>query len=250
MRLRQAKAAAQITGEAFLIKQKGNEFEAAPVHAWSDFFSEIAEEEVSNPLTRLQLWTAAKSPNVAQSQRTLVFHDPSSSPDLPGWPLRNILYYLFHHHSVTNLSIICLRSGTDATTILKGVYLPEAVVEVQKEVGARPAAVGWEKNARGVLASRVADLGSTMDPKRCVIADLSRVALRLCVRLWRSLWCRLADQAVDLNLKLMKWRVMPDLALDKIAATKCLLLGAGTLGCYVARALMVSEPDSLPMACG
>lgn len=51
---------------------------------------------------------------------------------------------------------------------------------------------------------------------------------------------RLAEQAVDLNLKLMKWRVMPDLALDKIAATKCLLLGSGTLGCYVSRALMVS----------
>lgn len=51
---------------------------------------------------------------------------------------------------------------------------------------------------------------------------------------------RLADQAVDLNLKLMRWRIMPALDLEKIASTKCLLLGAGTLGCYVARALMVS----------
>ncbi len=50
---------------------------------------------------------------------------------------------------------------------------------------------------------------------------------------------RLADQAVDLNLKLMRWRIMPSLDLDKIAGTKCLLLGAGTLGCYVARCLMV-----------
>jgi ubiquitin-like modifier-activating enzyme ATG7 len=50
---------------------------------------------------------------------------------------------------------------------------------------------------------------------------------------------RLADQAVDLNLKLMRWRILPDLDLEKVAGTKCLLLGAGTLGCYVARVLMV-----------
>ena len=50
---------------------------------------------------------------------------------------------------------------------------------------------------------------------------------------------RLADQSVDLNLKLMKWRISPTLDLDKIKHTKCLLLGAGTLGSYVARNLMV-----------
>jgi ubiquitin-like modifier-activating enzyme ATG7 len=80
--------------------------------------------------------------------------------------------------------------------------------------GPPPRAVGWETNARGKLGPRCADLGPTMDP------------------------VQLAHQAVDLNLKLMKWRMLPALEIDRLADAKCLLLGAGTLGCAVARTLL------------
>lgn len=49
---------------------------------------------------------------------------------------------------------------------------------------------------------------------------------------------RLAESSVDLNLKLMRWRLLPSLDLDTIAQTSCLLLGSGTLGCNVARCLL------------
>lgn len=70
------------------------------------------------------------------------------------------------------------------------------------------------KNSQGKLAPREIDLAPLMDP------------------------LRLASTAVDLNLKLMRWRLLPSLDLDSVANTKCLLFGAGTLGCNVARCLL------------
>ena len=157
-------------------------------------------------------------------QRTLVFLDASTHPTAPSWPLRNVLTRLALAHNCTTLRLTAYRDSPDAATpslslttrvTLDRANLPAAAVVSSAQALVRPlGVVGWEKNDKQKLGPRVADLAPLMDPTR------------------------LADQAVDLNLQLMRWRIMPELDLEKVKETKVLLLGAGTLGCYVARTLM------------
>lgn len=48
----------------------------------------------------------------------------------------------------------------------------------------------------------------------------------------------LAENAVNLNIKLMKWRLCPDLDIDIMQKVKVLCFGAGTLGCQLSRNLI------------
>eukprot|EP00227_Mantoniella_beaufortii_P021479 CAMPEP_0197588690 /NCGR_PEP_ID=MMETSP1326-20131121/9882_1 /TAXON_ID=1155430 /ORGANISM="Genus nov. species nov., Strain RCC2288" /LENGTH=423 /DNA_ID=CAMNT_0043153545 /DNA_START=20 /DNA_END=1287 /DNA_ORIENTATION=+ len=135
----------------------------------------------------------------------------------PGWALRNLTVMASVRWGVSELEVLAVRRPggrvSAAASLRLTVHLPRlSKAEMSAEVC--PAAVGWEVNAKGRAGPRVADLGSSMDPQR------------------------LAAQAVDLNLKLMRWRLLPQLDAPALAATKCLLLGSGTLGCAVARCLL------------
>ncbi|KAI5986831.1 hypothetical protein EDD15DRAFT_2296653 [Pisolithus albus] len=145
------------------------------------------------------------------------FLDPSASPDNPGWPLRNLLMYLqtLYPSKTSSVRVLCWRDGELPVGGRSWKSRFGIVTGGAGQPNAKPTAVGWERHpATNKLAARMADLAPMMDPTR------------------------LADRAVDLNLKLMRWRIIPSLDLEKVARTRCLLLGAGTLGCYVARTLM------------
>ncbi|KAH9480647.1 Ubiquitin-like modifier-activating enzyme ATG7 [Psilocybe cubensis] len=183
----------------FLLKQNEGNIVVSPVEEYEQFYASTPHQE-----------------------RTIGFVDPSSDPHNPGWPLRNLLAYLRALYPEATSTIRILRwrdteipSPNSTWKSQIGLLTVEgAESKAATETTLRPSAVGWEKNPQGKLGPRVADLAPMMDPSR------------------------LASQAVDLNLKLMRWRILPSLDLDKISSTRCLLLGAGTLGCYVARALM------------
>jgi len=157
------------------------------------------------------------------------FADPSNYTSqngtaAPGWMLRNLLVLVRQRWKKDRIQVLCYRETSSRRDAARSVVY-DMKVSVPKEKKApepesqehknnMPKVVGWERNPNGKLAGRLADLTEYMDPKK------------------------LADSSVDLNLKLMKWRISPNLDLDKIKNTRCLLLGAGTLGSYVSRTLM------------
>lgn len=129
-----------------------------------------------------------------------------SADDNPLIQLKNYLFFL-SKKGYESISLLVYRNN--GKSFLMKLTLDSTVHELKN-----PKITGWERTIQGKLGPKLADLGSLINPKE------------------------LASQAVDLNLKLMKWRVAPELNLDVIKEQKVLLLGAGTLGSYVSRAIM------------
>ncbi|XP_042478866.1 ubiquitin-like modifier-activating enzyme atg7 [Macadamia integrifolia] len=143
------------------------------------------------------------------------FYDPCHLPNNPGWPLRNLLALICARWNLERVRFLCYREKqgfADLGSSLVG----EALVSVPQgwnDPQCVPNVVGWEQH-KGRKVPRCISLAESMDPTR------------------------LAISAADLNLKLMRWRALPSLNLDVLSSIRCLLLGAGTLGCQVARMLM------------
>ncbi|KAL5594463.1 uncharacterized protein BROUX77_007810 [Berkeleyomyces rouxiae] len=154
--------------------------------------------------------------NVAEEDRFVGFIDSSNYPRNPGWQLRNLLVLIQRRFKMNKVNILCYRDVHNHRDAARSIIMTLQAVDTIEEplqTAEMPKVTGWEKNGATFKYKRVS-LAAYMDP------------------------LRIADQSVDLNLKLMKWRLAPNLILENISKQKCLLLGAGTLGSYVSRNLM------------
>ncbi|XP_071874858.1 autophagy-related 7 isoform X1 [Bombus fervidus] len=168
--------------------------------------------------TGVETINAREKQSQEYSEIYFAFYDPCTTSN-PGWPLRNLLCLLCWHcptyYFSKNIKFISIR-GSKAQ---KSIVFKLKTKEYENYKYIRDALfmshlVGWESNSNDKLGPTIVNLSDTMDPTK------------------------LSDRAINLNLKLMKWRLAPDLDLEKICNLKCLLLGAGTLGCSVARVLL------------
>lgn len=151
----------------------------------------------------LSTWKAAQESGASVM---LAAVDPCNARAHPGWPLRNALLLAAARWGARELRVVCVRDvrgRTDAArSLLLHVSLPPGPAPDAAATPAAPDAVGWEAHpATGKPAPRVLDLSPVLSPTA------------------------LADQAVDLNLRLMRWRAAPSLDTAAVARAKCLLLG-------------------------
>jgi ubiquitin-like modifier-activating enzyme ATG7 len=144
-----------------------------------------------------------------------IFKDPNSQTNDPGWPCRNLLALLsFNCSNKSDVKVMSLRDRykNGMRTISHSLIFSVDLINITNND--QIITTGWERNEKGQLSSRHVDMSQSMNKEK------------------------LAESAVDLNLKLMKWRVAESVNLDIIKNTKCLLLGSGTLGCNVSRCLL------------
>lgn len=60
----------------------------------------------------------------------LVFIDPSSLPNIPGWPLRNALFWLGRRYQLRIVRVLCYRESPSDDGISSSLFLDIALPEI------------------------------------------------------------------------------------------------------------------------
>ena len=158
--------------------------------------------ELNTGSVNVRPFSAVSSVAASGNEWWLAFVDPSPLASNPGWPLRNALFLLHRRLNLTAVTVLCYRDVLDAKeppkewrSIVLQVRLPLAAAPADASM---PAVLGWEANGKGKMGARIVDLAPFMDPQRRAV------------------------ESADLNLKLMRWRFLPDLDIDMLSRCKVL----------------------------
>ncbi|EYC42891.1 hypothetical protein Y032_0513g2756 [Ancylostoma ceylanicum] len=121
------------------------------------------------------------------TEMKVVYADPSPVRGRAGWPLRNLVAAVaYSKPSWNSCSFISLREGN---------HLEEFKISwEQANVNDFPPTVGWERTHEGKMVPQFADMRKQFDPKK------------------------LMEQSVGLNLSLIKWRLVPEMRLERYSS--------------------------------
>lgn len=147
------------------------------------------------------------------------FYDHGCHQDYPGWALRNYIAFLSLRWKIEKVQFLCYRERQRGGIDLENSLIGEASFAPPHDCDDSdyvPEVIGWEGETPG-------DGRKEMKMKAINLKSLSPESQ--------------VDEQQLMHLKLMGWRHFP-VNLDKLHGTRCLLLGAGALGCEVSRLLM------------
>jgi len=158
--------------------------------------------------TTLEVLTLKDGWNIINDDKTIIVTLDLGNDNAYSWSLRNLLA-LLSIHLLKKVSIIALRNpfmnkiktlkledvlNADVSSFIEVLLGDKSLIDDYK-------VIGFESNQRGKPGPRIVSCGSFLDTKEVM------------------------RQAVDLNIKLMKWRQWPSLDTEKLKNTRCLLIG-------------------------
>uniref|UniRef100_A0A0D9YBP4 Ubiquitin-like modifier-activating enzyme ATG7 n=1 Tax=Oryza glumipatula TaxID=40148 RepID=A0A0D9YBP4_9ORYZ len=178
------------------------------------FFLINISPDSSTTIRQLKDWKACQG----NGQKLLFGFYDHGNRGFPGWALRNYIAFVSLRWKIEKVHFFCYREKRGRPDIQQSL-VGEASFPAPHgwdEPDYVPEAIGWEGETAGKESKE-------MKPKEIDLSSINPAS---------------QDEEKQLmHLKLMGWRHFP-VNLDKLAGVRCLLLGAGTLGCEVARLLM------------
>lgn len=141
-------------------------------------------------------------------QNTIIVYCDLSHSKYPNWSVQNIISTIrIYHPKTTSLTFLGIRQTLN-NSIMFNCEFQALSDDILDKTDFK--IIGYENSKIEHLS-----LGYILDP------------------------IKIAESSSKLNLSLMKWRMAPEIELNSIAASNVLILGSGTLGCNIARHLLM-----------